>query len=128
MIEKGLPGERNIIVFDNSASRQNDLAHCGCSYVLEINLSDNNLVRVYDADNFFFSRFTANGQCLPNGNTLILEAMWRRLLEVTPEKEILRELAKRVRDIAHQPEQEERRALWLKSTGWTAAEYPSCCG
>jgi hypothetical protein len=89
MIEKGLPGEGNIIVFDNGASPQYDLAHCGCSYVLEINPGDNSLVWVYDADHFFFARFTANCQRLPNGNTLIFESMSKRLFEVTPEKEIV---------------------------------------
>jgi len=89
MIEKGLPGAGNIIVFDNGASPQKDLAHCGCSYVLEINPSDNSVVWVYDAGHKFFSRFTANCQRLPNGNTLILEASCRRLFEVTPEKELV---------------------------------------
>ena len=89
MIEKGLPGAGNIIVFDNGASPNKDLAHCGCSYVLEINPSDNNLVWVYEDSHFFFARFTANCQRLPNGNTLILESLCRRLFEVTPEKEIV---------------------------------------
>jgi len=89
MIEKGLPGAGNIIVFDNGASPHKDLAHCGCSYVLEINPSDNSLVWVYDAGHKFFSRFTANCQRLPNGNTLVLEASCRRLFEVTPEKELV---------------------------------------
>lgn len=89
MIEKGLPGAGNIIVFDNGASPQNDIAHCGCSYVLEIDPADNSLVWVYDANHFFFARFTANCQRLPNGNTLILESLCRRLFEVTPEKEIV---------------------------------------
>ena len=89
MIEKGLPGAGNIIVFDNGASPRYDLAHCGCSYVLEIDPTGNRLVWVYDDDHFFFSRFTANCQRLPNGNTLIFEAMCKRLFEVTPEKEIV---------------------------------------
>ncbi|MBT3294402.1 MAG: hypothetical protein HN919_10565 [Verrucomicrobia bacterium] len=89
MIEKGLPGAGHIIVFDNGASPLVDLAHCGCSYVLEINPSDNSLVWVYDDAHRFFARFTANCQRLPNGNTLILESLCRRLFEVTPEKEIV---------------------------------------
>ncbi|MDT8390435.1 MAG: arylsulfotransferase family protein [Lentisphaeria bacterium] len=89
MIEKGLPGAGNIIIFDNGASPQKDLAHCGCSYVLEINPSDNSLVWVYDKGHFFFARFTANCQRLPNGNTLILESLCKRLFEVTPDKEIV---------------------------------------
>ena len=89
MIEKGLPGAGNIIVFDNGASPCKDLAHCGCSYVLEINPSDNSLVWVYENSHFFFARFTASCQRLPNGNTLILESLCRRLFEVTPGKEIV---------------------------------------
>jgi len=89
MIEKGLPGEGNIIIFDNGASPYKDLAHCGCSYVLEINPSDNSLVWAYENGHFFFARFTANCQRLPNGNTLILESLCARLFEVTPEKEIV---------------------------------------
>ena len=89
MIEKGLPGAGNIIVFDNGASPYRDLAHCGCSYVLEIDPSDRSLVWVYDDGHRFFARFTANCQRLPNGNTLILESLCRRLFEVTPEKEIV---------------------------------------
>ncbi|MBI1336083.1 MAG: hypothetical protein GC164_03870 [Phycisphaera sp.] len=89
MIEKGLPGEGNILVFDNGASPLKDLAHCGCSFVLEIDPSDNSLVWVYENGDKFFSRFTANCQRLPNGNTLILESLFRRLFEVTPGKEIV---------------------------------------
>ena len=62
---------------------------CGCSYVLEINPSDNSLVWVYDAGDKFFARFTANCQRLPNGNTLILESSCRRLFEVTPEEDLV---------------------------------------
>ncbi len=89
MIEKGLPGAGHILVFDNGASPHRDLAHCGCSYVLEIDPSDHRLVWVYDDGHRFFSRFTANCQRLPNGNTLILESLCRRLFEVTPEKALV---------------------------------------
>jgi hypothetical protein len=89
MIEKGLPGEGHIIIFDNGASPQHDLAHCGRSFILEINPRDNSLVWVYGAGHRFFSLFTASCQRLSNGNTLILESLCRRLFEVTPEKEIV---------------------------------------
>lgn len=89
MIEKGLPGEGNILIFDNGASPRFDLAHCGCSYILEINPTDYSLVWVYDDQHRFFARFTANCQRLPNGNTLILESLCRRLFEVTPDKQIV---------------------------------------
>ena len=89
MVEKGLPGAGNIIVFDNGASPYKNLAHCGCSYVLEINPSDNSLVWVYENNHFFHARFTASCQRLSNGNTLILESLCRRLFEVNAEKEIV---------------------------------------
>jgi len=89
MIERGLPGEGNIIVFDNGSSPQKDLAHSGSSYVLEIDPSTDKVVWVYDKGDRFYSRFTANCQRLPNGNTLILEALARRLFEVTPEKDLV---------------------------------------
>ncbi len=101
MVEKGMPGAGNIVVFDNGTSPLTDLSHCGCSYVLEINPSDNSLVWVYENAHFFFARFTSSCQRLPNGNTLIMESHCRRLFEVTPEKEIvwehiLTDLAQRV--------------------------------
>jgi hypothetical protein len=89
MIEKGLPGAGNILVFDNGASPQKDLAHCGCSYVLEVDPTTEEVVWVYDKGDRFYSRFTANCQRLPNGNTLVLESLSRRLFEVTPEKELV---------------------------------------
>jgi hypothetical protein len=89
MIEKGLPGEGNILVFDNGASPLKNLAHSGCSYVLEINPTDDRLVWVYDDGQRFYARFTANCQRLPNGNTLIFESACRRLFEVTPQKQIV---------------------------------------
>ncbi len=87
MIEKHLPGAGNILVFDNGASPLKNLAHSGCSYVLEINPRDNSLAWVYDKQQSFYARFTANCQRLPNGNTLIFETACRRLFEVTPGKE-----------------------------------------
>ena len=59
MIPKDLPGEGNIIVFDNGATPYKDLAHCGCSYVLEIDPSDNSLVWVYENSHFFFALYWA---------------------------------------------------------------------
>ena len=83
MIEKGLPGEGNILIFDNGASPWKDLAHCGCSYVLEINPVTKEIVWIYENDQLFYSRFTSNAQRLPNGNTLICEAAGKRIFEVT---------------------------------------------
>jgi hypothetical protein len=87
MIEKGIPGEGNIIVYDNGASPYKDLAHAGCSFVLEIDPPAKKVVWVYDDREFFHSNFTSAVQRLANGNTLITEAWHGRIFEVTPEKE-----------------------------------------
>jgi len=89
MIEKGIPGEGNVIIFDNGASPTTNLAHCGCSYILEVNPTTDEVVWVYDKREQFHSSFTSSCQRLPNGNTLILEAAHGRLFEVTPGKEIV---------------------------------------
>ncbi len=87
MIEKGLPGAGNVIVFDNGSSPTSNLAHVGCSYVLEVNPTTEEVVWVYDRRQQFHSNFTSSCQRLPNGNTLILESAHRRVFEVTPECE-----------------------------------------
>ena len=87
LIERGLPGEGNILIFDNGASPTTDLSHCGCSFVLEVDPTTKQAVWVYDQRERFHSNFTSSCQRLPNGNTLILEAAHGRLFEVTPEGE-----------------------------------------
>lgn len=87
MIEKGLPGEGNILIFDNGASPTTNLAHCGSSYILEVDPTTDEVVWVYDRRETFHSSFTSSCQRLPNGNTLILEAAHGRLFEVTNEGE-----------------------------------------
>jgi len=86
MIEKGLPGAGNIIVFDNGASPYRDLAHAGCSFVLEVEPVTKQLAWVYDDREWFHSNFTSAVQRLANGNTLITEAWHGRIFEVTPDK------------------------------------------
>ena len=87
MIEKGLPGEGNILIFDNGASPWNDLGHAGASYALEINPVTKELVWVYDKWLQFHSCYTSSAQRLPNGNTLICESACQRVFEVTAEGE-----------------------------------------
>ena len=95
MIEKGLPGEGNITIFDNGASPWNDLGHAGASYVLEIDPVTGKVVWVYDRWLRFHSTYTSSAQRLWNGNTLICESNEERLFEVTPEKEIVWEHIRR---------------------------------
>ena len=95
MIEKGLPGEGNIIIFDNGASPWNDIGHAGKSYVLEINPVSKELFWVYDAGLEFHATYTSSAQRLANGNTLICESAGKRIFEVTPDKEITWEYVER---------------------------------
>ena len=83
MIEKGLPGAGNILIFDNGASPRKDLGHAGASYVLEVNPVTEKLVWVYDQWLQFHSTYTSNAQRLVNGNTLICESSGKRIFEVT---------------------------------------------
>ena len=79
---------RNIIIFDNGASPTVNLAHCGASFVLEVDPTTDEVVWVYDRHEAFHSNFTSSCQRLPNGNTLVLEAINHRIFEVTSEGEI----------------------------------------
>jgi len=93
MIEKGLPGEGNIIIFDNGAPPLRALAHTSRSYVLEIEPPTGKLVWKYENWEKFHSAFRSNVQRLPNGNTLICESEGPRIFEVTVEGEIVWEYA-----------------------------------
>jgi hypothetical protein len=87
MIEKGLPGAGNILIFDNGASPWNDLGHAGASYVLEVDPITKQVVWVYDCWQQFHSTYTSSAQRLENGNTLICESNSKRVFEVTSEGE-----------------------------------------
>ncbi len=84
MIEPGLPGAGNILIFDNGRK-----IHQGESYALEVNPQTNHTVWVYDDGKNFFSNSAGSLQRLPNGNTLISEDLSGRVFEVTPDKEIV---------------------------------------
>ncbi len=110
MIPKGLPGEGNLLVFDNggeggygapnptSITGVNN-AHRDYSRVLEFNPITLEIVWQYtpveagfglfsDASKFY-SSYISSAQRLPNGNTLVTEGSDGRLIEVTPEHEIV---------------------------------------
>lgn len=93
MIEKGLPGEGNIIIFDNGALPMKRWAHTGKSFVLEIDPATERLVWIYRNGEKFYSAYRSNVQRLPNGNTLICESEGPRIFEVTQEGEIVWEYA-----------------------------------
>ena len=89
MIEKGNPGEGNIIVFDNGVPPLSYVYQAGKSRVLEINPVTYDVPWTYENGYRFFAAFTANAERLPNGNTLICESFASRVFEVTMEGEIV---------------------------------------
>lgn len=110
MIPKGLPGEGNLLVFDNggeggygvpnpASPTGNNNAHRDYSRVLEFDPITLEIIWQYtplEAGNLlftdaskFYSSYISSAQRLPNGNTLITEGSDGRLIEVTPEHEIV---------------------------------------
>ncbi len=108
MIPRGLPGEGNILVFDNGGlagfgALMEGLApfwpvtYRDYSRVIEIDPVTLDVVWEYRLDKpdldkgerKFFSWFISSAQRLPNGNTLIDEGSDGRIFEVTPSGEIV---------------------------------------
>jgi hypothetical protein len=110
IIPKGLPGEGNLLVFDNGGWAGYGLPNPGSSFgqknalrdhsrVLEINPVTLEVVWEYSAqtagfsvptDSYkFYSPYVSSAQRLPNGNTLITEGSNGRFLEVTAEHELV---------------------------------------
>jgi hypothetical protein len=105
MIPKGLPGEGNILLFDNGGDAgfgaANPTAPSGVynariarSRVVEFNPVTLELAWQYIApgalkDFTFFSPRCSGAQRLPNGNTLVTEAGTGRVFELTSKKEIV---------------------------------------
>ncbi len=111
MIPKGLPGEGNILIFDNGGwagygvpSRTSKdgtkVEKRDYSRVLEIDPVTLDVVWEFDAAAWgghtpmtartkFYSQLISSAQRLPNGNTLITEGSSCRLFEVTKEKEVV---------------------------------------
>ena len=107
MIPRGLPGEGNILVFDNGgwagygapnpgAPTGNNYARRDHSRILEFDPTTLKIVWQYtprEAGHLpmnaykFYSPTISGMQRLPNGNTLICEGDAGRLIEVTPEHE-----------------------------------------
>jgi len=105
MIPKGLPGEGNILVFDNGGFAGYGLSGMPnhfrtYSRVIEFNpvtleieweyTHRNGSYLIPSGENHkFFSPFTSSAQRLPNGNTLITEGNCKRIFEVNKDKEIV---------------------------------------
>lgn len=89
MIEKGLEGAGNIMVFDNGGrGGYPPERYRPYTRVLEINPVKREIVWKYDAEDSgaprsaFFSEFTGNARRQPNGTTVITESSWGRVFEV----------------------------------------------
>ncbi|HJX13580.1 MAG TPA: aryl-sulfate sulfotransferase [Dehalococcoidales bacterium] len=107
LVPRGLPGEGNVLVFDNGgwagygapnpgAPTGLDNARRDYSRVLEFDPMTLEILWQYPkprkegagpGGNRFYSSFVSSAQRLPNGNTLITEGNGGRILEVTPERE-----------------------------------------
>ena len=110
MIPRGLPGEGNILVYDNGGWAGYGAPNPGSptgiknalrdySRVLEFNPVTLEIVwqhtpreagLLHPTDsNRYYSPFISSAQRLPNGNTLIAEGSGGRIIEVTPEHELV---------------------------------------
>jgi hypothetical protein len=107
MIPKGLPGEGNILIYDNGGyagyGPRNPGAHLGWSdarrdYSRVIEIDPTNLkikwrhsAKVMGMRNKyqFYSDYVSSAQRLPNGNTLITNGAVGQVQEVTPDHEIV---------------------------------------
>ncbi len=102
MIPKGLPGEGNILVFDNGGTVIDNMyinQNHAYSRVVEYDPITKKKVWEYSAisegvgeymaDNLFYSQFISSAQRLPNGNTYITEGSCSRFFEVTPKGEVV---------------------------------------
>ena len=113
MIPKGLPGEGNILIFDNGGWAGYG-APCRMSKDgTKVDIRDHSRILEIDpitlrvvwefkgkdmdtalpmgllSDTIFYSQLTSSAQRLPNGNTMICEGCGMRFLEVTADKEVV---------------------------------------
>lgn len=109
LIPRGLPGEGNILVFDNGGRAGYGAPNPGAPTGLDCAIRDHSRVLEFNPDTLeiawqyppkaaggtgpiastFYSSFVSSSQRLPNGNTLITEGLGGRLMEVTPAHEIV---------------------------------------
>ena len=110
MIPRGLPGEGNILVFDNggwagygapNVNAPNGFQDCKRDYSRVLEFDPITLQVVWQFTpaemghrqpfhaHHFYSPFISSAQRLPNGNTLITEGSGGRILEVTREHELV---------------------------------------
>ncbi len=107
LIPRGLPGEGNILVFDNGGQAGYGAPNPGAPTGVGNAIRDNSRVLEFDPQTLeitwqypprmartagpgsgsFYSSFVSSAQRLPNGNTLITEGQDGRFFEVTPQHE-----------------------------------------
>ncbi len=98
MIEKGLPGAGNILLFDNGLlPRHRD--HSGQTFIIELDPVTQKIVWKYETEGYsnmkFFSKTMGSQRRLPNGNTFIAEDNTGRLFQVKPDGDIVWEYVNR---------------------------------
>jgi len=110
MIPRGLPGEGNILVYDNGGWAGYGAPNPGAPMGIKNALRDYSRVVEFDPvtleivwqhtpkeagllhptdSNRYYSPFISSAQRLPNGNTLITEGSGGRIIEVTPAHELV---------------------------------------
>ena len=110
MIPRGLPGEGNILVFDNGGWAGYGASNPGSSRGVKNALRDYSRILEFDPielkivwqytpreaglaeptdSNRFYSPFVSGAQRLPNGNTLITEGSGGRIFEVTADHKLV---------------------------------------
>jgi len=93
LIPEGLPGAGDLLVLDDEGEGgypHADLPVFSGSRVLEINPVTRKVVWAYTGTKrSFFTPFEGSVQRLPNGNTLVDEAIWGRFFQVTPKGKIV---------------------------------------
>ena len=110
MIPRGLPGEGNILVYDNGGWAGYGAPNPGSPTGIKNALRDYSRVLEFDPvsldivwqhtpkeagllhptdSNRYYSPFISSAQRMPNGNTLITEGSGGRIIEVTPEHELV---------------------------------------
>jgi hypothetical protein len=98
MIEKGLPGAGNIILFDNGLFTRHR-THTGQTFIIELNPVIQEIVWIYETKGYanikFFSKTMGTQKRLPNGNTYIAEDNTGRLFQVKQDGEIVWEYVNR---------------------------------
>ncbi len=142
-VEPGLPGEGNILVFNNGLVRSDSsnssifeivppLNEDG-SYRMTANgaFDPGDMVWQYAQPDTFFSGFASGQHRLPNGNTLIAEAQSGRIFEVTTGGEIVWQYVNPVTDdgpLAQGdsiPPSPTSRPEWLANSVFRAYRYPA---